>query len=656
VTRTRALAVLAVVAALAVPACAQAGTNALDLSAGGVQELDGAAAGDLTGVWVAAGDVNGDGRPDAIAGAPFADPVGRLNAGAVQVALGTSLPSVDLAAPGTGDFRVEGAAPGELAGYSVAAAGDVNGDGVGDVVLGAPGASPLGRAGAGSAYVVFGSRTPRTVDLAALGPNGFRIDGEHAGDELGYAVAGAGDVNGDHLADVVVGAPFGGAAYVVFGRPSAAPVDLAALGGGGYRIGAAAAGDQTGGAVAPAGDVNRDGRADVLVGSPSSNARGRQSGSAFVVFGKSDSGPIGLGTLGPGGYRIDGTGSYDLAGFAVASAGDVNGDGVPDALVGAPGAGQGIEGAAYVVYGQPGGSSAAIELGQLGAGGQLPTGGFALTGVLPGDGTGASLAAPGDLDGDGRGDLVIGAWPADPDGFLHAGSAFVVRGATGPEPIDLGQLGDSGFRVDGGDDADYAGVSVAGAGSFDGDALGDALVGASGRNPRGRRDAGAVYVIAGRAGLPAGAFGDLSISPSRFRPSARSMPRRARAAASGAVVSYRTAGPATVTLDVFRRVNGRRVTDDRGPVLQPATTRLEPRAPSIHCAGPARTRHSRRCVRHVLIFTATRIHARAGVHRVTFTARVGGYRLRPGAYVLVATAKIRGREFGPQIARFRILR
>src|SRR4051794_36169745 len=113
--------------------------------------------------------------------------------------------------------------------------------------------------------------SPTAVDLSRDAK--LRVDGAGRGDHAGYAVAGAGDVNGDGRADVVIGAdladPGGassGAAYVVFGPIDAGSVDLGALGQGGFRIDGAAAGDQAGGAVAGAGDVNGDGRDDVIVG------------------------------------------------------------------------------------------------------------------------------------------------------------------------------------------------------------------------------------------------------------------------------------------------------------------------------------------------------------------------------------------------------
>ena len=104
------------------------------------------------------------------------------------------------------NVTLNGAAADDWSGYSVASAGDVNGDGLADVIVGAPLAYPSSAYDAGSSYVIYGAASPSNVDLASLGSSGFRIDGAAAGDLSGYSVASAGDVNGDGRADVIVGA------------------------------------------------------------------------------------------------------------------------------------------------------------------------------------------------------------------------------------------------------------------------------------------------------------------------------------------------------------------------------------------------------------------------------------------------------------------
>jgi hypothetical protein len=395
-------------------------------------------------------------------------------------------------------LRIDGATASDKAGASVAGAGDVNGDGLGDLLIGAP-----ERAfGAGAAYVVFGRETPANVDLGALGSDAFRISGAAADDRSGGAVAGAGDVNGDGLADVLIGAELtdnngrsdSGSAYVVFGQRSAVNIDLANLGDGGFRIDGAAAGDDAGASVASAGDMNSDGLADLLVGANGADPNGGASGSAYVVFGRRASTNVDLAALGTGGFRMDGVLSGDFAGSAVAAAGDMNADGRPDVLVGAFGAdnnGRSSSGSAYVVFGQQ--VPANVELSALGRGG------FRVDGAAFADSAGISLAPAGDLNADGRPDILIGASRTGNNGRLLSGSAYVVFGQQAPTNVDLAVLGGSGFRVDGAAFGDFAGDSVASGGDVNGDGLLDILVGASGAENNGRPGSGSIFAILGRS-------------------------------------------------------------------------------------------------------------------------------------------------------------
>jgi hypothetical protein len=411
--------------------------------------------------------------------------------------------SVDLAL----DERVvkaNGENANDLAGASVSGGCDVDGSGGDDAVVGAFSADNNGRSNSGSVYVVFGKRNVEDVDLANLGNRGFRIDGAAAGDSLGFSVACAGDVNGDRTADLIVGAfgadnngPESGSAYVVFGKESAENVDLANLGNGGFRIDGAAEGDRAGSAVSAAGDTNRDGVDDVIVGANAADNNGDASGSAYVVFGKKNDARnnVNLANLGNRGFRIDGAAAGDRAGFAVGAGRDVNEDGYPDVIVGAYLAdnnGRENSGSAYVVFGKE--SAENVDLTNLGKRG------FRIDGAAAGDRTGISVDGTGDVNGGNIGDVVVGADQSINGG---PGAAFVVFGKknvkNNVKDVDLANLRDRGFRINGAAPRDFAGFSVAAAGDINRDRKRDVIVGAYGADPNGKADAGAAYVVYGKA-------------------------------------------------------------------------------------------------------------------------------------------------------------
>ena len=450
-------------------------------------------AGDRSGRGVSgAGDVNGDGLADLIIGAYGADPGSDSRAGESYVVFGKADGvAVNLGALGDGGFRLEGIDASDYSGESVSGAGDVNGDGLADLIVGAWGADPGGDSSAGESYVVFGKADSATVDLGALGNGGFRLDGIDAADRSGYSVSGAGDVNGDGLADLIVGAyvadPGGdssaGESYVVFGKADSATVNLGALGNGGFRLDGIDAADRSGYSVSGAGDVNGDGLADLIVGAPGAGSEG---GESYVVFGKADSAAVNLGALGNGGFRLDGIDLEDFSGFSVSGAGDVNGDGLADLIVGAPSAGTNA-GESYVVFGKA--DSAAVNLGALG------NGGFRLDGIDLNDFSGYSVSGAGDVNGDGLADLIVGAPGAEAGGRLRAGESYVVFGNADGAGVNLGALGSGGFRLAGGDTSVLSGRSVSGAGDVNGDGLADLIVGAADMPPGGDSLTGESYVV-----------------------------------------------------------------------------------------------------------------------------------------------------------------
>ena len=282
----------------------------------------------------------------------------------------------------------------------VAVAGDVNGDGKADFIVGARRDDPAGGGlDAGSAYVFSGA------DGSLL----YQVTGDTAGDEFGVSVSIAGDVNGDGRADFIVGAHLGdpvgggsnaGSAYVFSGADGSILY---------HRTGDSVE-DRFGWSVSGAGDVNGDGRADFIVGATHDDPAGIDSGSAYVFSGADGS------LL----YQVTGDTSFDFFGYSVSGAGDVNGDGRADFIVGAylddPAGGGEAAGSAYVFSG---------------ADGSLL---YQRTGDTASDQFGWSVAGAGDVNGDGKADFIVGAYKDDPaGGGLDAGSRLrLLRGRRQP--------------------------------------------------------------------------------------------------------------------------------------------------------------------------------------------------------------------------------
>jgi hypothetical protein len=371
-----------------------------------------------------AGDVNGDGYSDVIIGAYWYDPgVGRTGRAFAYLGSASGLANDPV-------WTADGVSSQDNFGWAVSDAGDVNGDGYGDVVVGAHGYTN-GQSHEGGAFVYHGSQSGLSMTPDWIG------EADVASGQYGYSVSTAGDVNRDGFCDLIVSANDirGGKAFVYLGS-------LAGL------AGAPAWEDSGQGyygtSVSTAGDVNRDGYSDIIVGDPKYTNGETQEGAAYVYLG-SPSGPL----TWPH-WIGQGNQSYASYGWSVSTAGDVNGDGCSDIIVGAPryDNGQEDEGKVFVYHGSE--SSSLIDTDWAPEGDQLQAE------------FGRSVSTAGDFNGDGFSDVIVGAYLYD-SGQSDEGRAFLYFGNDGngatrrPDqhrllewvPIDLrgSSDNDDGFRI-----------------------------------------------------------------------------------------------------------------------------------------------------------------------------------------------------------------
>jgi hypothetical protein len=408
-----------------------------------------------------AGDVNGDGYSDVIVGARYYDNV-QSNEGGAFIYHGSASGISTTASTALESNQVNA-----HFGYSVSSAGDVNGDGYSDVIVGAR-YYDNGEGNEGGAFIYHGSSSGISTTASTT------LESNQAGARFGYSVSSAGDVNGDGYSDVIVGAPLydkgqnnEGGAFIYHGSAS------------GVSSTASTALEENqdsaffGYSVSSAGDVNGDGYSDVIVGAYLYDNGQTDEGGAFIYHGSAS----GISTTASTTLEINQADAW--FGFSVSSAGDVNGDGYSDVIVGAPryDNGQINEGGAFIYHGSASGisstASTALEENQDSA--QF----------------GFSVSSAGDVNGDGYSDVIVGAYLYD-NGQTDEGGAFIYHGSAS------GISTTASTALEENQDSAFFGYSVSSAGDVNGDGYSDVIVGAIAYD-NGQTDEGGAFIYHGSA-------------------------------------------------------------------------------------------------------------------------------------------------------------
>ena len=422
-----------------------------------------------------AGDVNGDGYSDIIVGAPYYSN-GQTSEGRTYFFYGTAS-----GLPATANWTVESNSSTGLCGFSVSTAGDINGDGYSDVIIGGDALSN-GQTNEGRVWVYHGS----SVGISTATAN-WTAESNQTGAFFGHSVSTAGDVNGDGYSDILVGAlnfdngqTNEGKVFLWYGSTTGLVAGGGIPSNANWSYESNVANDQVGSCVSTAGDVNGDGYADVIfyAGRVPYGLYNLDYAAAFY------GGSAGL-PLTPSWKQTDSV-VYSYFGSQVATAGDINGDGISDVIISAfnysvPNPGDQYEGAAFVYNGSPEGLSSGAA-------------NWTAEGNQAGGTFGRSVSAAGDVNGDGYSDVIVGAYLFD-NGEINEGRAFVYHGSAGGLSLTAnwtGEINQTGAGF---------GISVSTAGDVNGDGYSDVIVGSANFSNGQSNEGGAFIYYGSSSGL-----------------------------------------------------------------------------------------------------------------------------------------------------------